>query len=223
MPAIVPARSASVGDEDRLRAIAAFTSSRNQRWQTPEWFLDLVREIGPIAFDPATAPDNPTGAARFLTEYDHGLIHTWPTDGLVYCNPPYGRHLSGDVDPSKLIIKTDKDTGIDWIEGFGTGWAAKMAQHDGEATYLVPARPETEWWRTLFDWCDMKLFWSSPEYGARINFVDPASGKKKNGSSFPNSVFYRGPNVAQFCRVFGPHGTLVPGGSFIARILEELL
>lgn len=202
-----------------MAAPAALLSSKNQRWQTPRWFLDLVRRVGPIMLDPATVRENPTGARHILTPYENALAWTWSVDGLVFCNPPYGRHLSGPVDPANLIIKKDKKTGLYFIEGFGTGWAAKMAQLEGEGLYLVPARVETTWWRELHAWCDWQLFWSSDEHGARINFVDPDGKPNKNGSTFASSVFYRGPRVSRFLDVFGPHGTPVPGGTGIAELL----
>lgn len=202
-----------------MAAPAALLSSKNQRWQTPQWFLDLVRAVGAIYCDPATARDNPTGARVFFTRWDNGLWMPWPQDGLLFCNPPYGRHLSGDVDPSALIVKKDKKTGHVWIEGYGTGWAARMAQHHGEAIYLVPCRVETTWWRTLNDWCDVKLQWSSEEFGRRINFVDAEGAPKKNGSTFASTVFYGGPNAMRFIEVFGPHGTIELGSKHMDRAI----
>jgi hypothetical protein len=56
-------------------------------WQTPDLILERVRRLGSIAFDPATAPGNPTGAVKYMTE--GGLESAWSFDGLAFVNPPY--------------------------------------------------------------------------------------------------------------------------------------
>ena len=211
-------------------APAALLSSENQSWCTPEWFLDLVRRVGDIVLDPCTTSDNPTKAAWICTggANDNGLVCSWEVDGLVYVNPPYGEHLRGDIDPDKQIVRrrTNKKTGekVEVLVGVGTGWARKMANHTGEGLYLVPARVETDWWKMLNDWCTFKLQWSSPQHGARINFVDPnPDNTKKNGSTFPSTVFYRGSSdgVTRFIQTFGPHGTLEPGARTFREMLEH--
>ena len=60
---------------------------------TPEKILEPVRRFfgGEILLDPATQPENPTGAVSFYTEKDNGLIQPW-SDG-TFVNPPYGRVL----------------------------------------------------------------------------------------------------------------------------------
>ena len=87
-------------------------------WRTPEWLLDMARAYfgGPIPFDAATAPDNPTRALRYVVPaagplfpgheppmfegaaepvgeriLGDGLALDWPP--AVWCNPPYGSHL----------------------------------------------------------------------------------------------------------------------------------
>lgn len=79
--------------------------------QTPEWFLEMVRQIGPIMLDPATAPDNPTDAKHIHTQTisdagdvigSCGLRAKWAVrGGLVFINPPYGPHLSGPVNGTR--------------------------------------------------------------------------------------------------------------------------
>lgn len=125
---------------------AALLSSVKHDWRTPRVVLDLVREFaaGPIALDPATSPDNPTGAATFFTEADNGLLRPWHTDGLIYVNPPYGRALAP--------------------------WARRIAnegQHI-EIIALLPARPDTKWWQDhVIKTCDALCFWRG-----RLKFVD---------------------------------------------------
>lgn len=199
----------------------ALLSSEKMTWQTPGWFLDLVRRVGPIEFDPATAPKNPTGARQFMSIERSaegwigqcGLTREWPLSGLVFVNPPYGPHLSGPVEPNYLHFRKDKRTGERVIVGVGRGWARRIADHSGESISLVPVRTETVWWRTLFHASDLVLFWSSDEYGARIQFIDPDTGEVGDQSNLANTVFYKGPRTREFASVFGAHGTLVTGGA----------
>lgn len=213
-----------------MAAPAVLLSSERQDWRTPEWFLNLVRRVAPIYLDPATTPDNPTRAQCIYTEADNALARSWDVPGMVYANPPYGAHLSGaKVEPYKPILRKQRDkvTGIVTVEkiGFGVGWAVKMAEVEREALYLVPSRIETAWWGTLWEWCDFHLFWSSPEYGARVNFIDAVTGEPRSGgSTFPSSVFYRGPNLDRFIATFEAHGRMVPGArtqrTLIAKAIE---
>lgn len=174
-----------------------FRSTRTD-WLTPGWFIDLVNEVGPIALDPATNKNNPTGARNIYTGDPHnGLLSSWDTDGLVFCNPPYGKELSR-----------------------AGGWSDKMATYEGEALYLVPSRTETRWWRSMYSWCDWALLWSSPTKGSRIRFVDGESGLEMPKSTFPSTVFYKGPRVSAFIRGFAPHGTLLPGASTQAALIR---
>ena len=182
------------------------SSSRHDH-QTPEYLLDLVRKVGPILYDPCTAPDNPTRALMFSTpeqttdaqghEHDDvdGLAYIWPAwerAGVTYINPPYGRALGP--------------------------WTRKIARHDGETIVCVPARVETRWFKRLHAWCTWRLDWSSPTYGSRLKFTLP-DGEKQDTAPFPSTIFYHGPQAGRFLHVFSPHGTIVPG----KHTLEQLL
>lgn len=189
-------------------------------WRTPAWFLDLVRQIGPIDLDPATAPNNPTGARRYYAQGGPeaapfadgylgpcGLAGSWTRtlDGLAFVNPPYGAHLSGPVEPHYVIKRKGVTIGI------GRGWAARIAQDPGEWLALVPTRTDSEWWHVLHSACSWGTFWRSPTFGARIQFVDPDTGRARGGSNLASSVFYHGPNADRFLRTFAPHGRIFPG------------
>jgi hypothetical protein len=167
-------------------------SSEVHTWMTPESFLDLVRAVGPIALDPCTTPENPTGAAHFccqvvvqddngrpvIAPYSDGLQRRWSDfRGLVYCNPPYGRALGA--------------------------WAAKCSEEarlGAEIILLVPARPDTKWFQHLWN-ADALLFWRG-----RLKFKGATAG-----APFPSAVAFWGPSSSrfQFCKVFGEHGQLV--------------
>lgn len=107
----------------------ALMSSRRQDWRTPKVVLDLVRQVGPIALDPCTDSDNPTGALMFATT--NGLSLPWHSSkpfggGLVFCNPPYSRSLR------------------DWSEK-----CVMEANLGAEIIALVPARTDTMWWSVM--------------------------------------------------------------------------
>jgi hypothetical protein len=195
---------------NRLGAHALLSSER-QDWQTPPWFMDMVRAvIGDVFFDPATSSENPTGAAYIQTEWkvgspseECGLTWAWPTSIPGFINPPYGRHLSGPIDPLKQITKKGR------VVGVGTGWARKIASHQGEWLCLVPSRTSTPWWQELYSKANGALLWGSPELGRRISFINPDTGKPQRGSTLESTVFYHGPNWDQFRDVFGAHGVLL--------------
>lgn len=183
-------------------------SSEAMDWQTPQFIRDLVECMGPIECDPATTPSNPMRANVIFTGLspdECGLRNPWPTDGLTFVNPPYGRYLGGPVDPDREVIKKGE------VDGIGTGWAARIARHDGECIALLPVRVETDWWGTMLEWADWHLYWSSPYFGRRINFVDPTTGIQSSGSNIASVLFYRGPRQARFLEVFARHGRPSPG------------
>lgn len=145
---------------------SAKTGGKDEHF-TPAVVLDRVRRIAPIALDPCTSEDNPCAAARFYTERDNGLLQPW--ESLTYCNPPY----------------SDAKT-----------WAAKMATEAAmgvSIVALVAARPDTKWWRTMWDACDVMAFWRG-----RLTFGDAA-----HPAPFPSATF--GLNVSQrrFRQAFG--------------------
>jgi phage N-6-adenine-methyltransferase len=96
-------------------------------WRTPENLLQRVRGFAPVGLDPASAPDNPTGARLWFTPEVDGLSRSWCGHGVVYLNPPY----SG--------LKEKK-------------WSQKAVAEAGrgaEILMLTPARPGAGWYRSL--------------------------------------------------------------------------
>lgn len=86
-------------------------------WYTPAGIflaLGLVFDLD-VCAPPGGLPWIP--AARFYCEADDGLTQPW--DGLVWMNPPYGRHIGA--------------------------WMRRLAAH-GNGMALVPGRTDTEWY-----------------------------------------------------------------------------
>ncbi len=175
-------------------------SSVDMGWQTPESFLELVRAVKPIAFDPCTVSSNPTKAA-FYCPHDEGYNSLevnwaealWWKDlpkGLTFVNPPYGDELPA------------------WIEKVVTEARAGVEQ-----ILLVPSRTDTRWYAKAFLHASCTLHWAG-----RIQFLDAATGlprmskDKKTGklvkqsAAFPSVVFYYGPDVADFTNAFAGKG-----------------
>jgi hypothetical protein len=99
-----------------------------RQWHlTPEYVLECVREDlgGTIGLDPCTFADNPTGANRFYTTEDDGLLQPWTEFSWypsTFVNPPYGKarepwvHRCMDNEifgaPIILLIPASTDTRI---------------------------------------------------------------------------------------------------------------
>ena len=171
------------------------SSSEDQGWQTPPEWLERIRAVAPIALDPCTRPDNPTGAENFICPPEDALLCDWKAranGGMFYSNSPYGDALAR--------------------------WAPKQSAEGmrGHGVSLAPARTDTGWFRRLVT-ADAMCF-----VAGRIKFfsLNPLTGqwergawsKKKNiwvpnqPAPFPSLFCYWGPRADRFREVFGPHG-----------------
>ena len=62
-------------------------SSKNQKWETPQWLFDKLNNIYHFTIDVAADITN-NKCSRYYTEIDDGLIQDWSNE-VVWCNPPY--------------------------------------------------------------------------------------------------------------------------------------
>lgn len=154
---------------------AVLNSSEKHDWGTPELVLDLVRRLGPIALDPCTSPDNPVHANLYYTEEDNGLKATWPSLGLAYVNPPYGRELP------KWVGRCVRE-----------GWLIAEGKSQLSIVLLTPNRPDTRWYdvleREASAYCEVR---------GRLKFKGA-----KDPAPFPSAFHYWGNNPHKFCDVF---------------------
>jgi hypothetical protein len=108
-------------------------------WLTPP---ELVKRLGEFDLDPCGCPVMPWRIATttyFLPDHD-GLVEPWM--GRVFCNPPYGPHISK--------------------------WATKMAEHRN-GIFLIYSRTETKAWKQIWEEADAFLF---PYGRVRFHYPD---------------------------------------------------
>lgn len=96
-----------------------FTSERGD-WATPQAFFNMVQGEFGFTLDAAASPDN-AKCDDYYTEDEDALTLLW--DGVVWCNPPYGRQIGK------------------WIQkGYDE------AQRGSVVVMLIPARTDTASW-----------------------------------------------------------------------------
>lgn len=97
----------------------AMFSSKTDMWATPQDFFDKLNKEFHFTLDACTTPEN-AKCERFFTKEQDGLAQPW--NGIVWCNPPYGREISKWV---KRALESSKNGSI--------------------VVMLLPARTDTSW------------------------------------------------------------------------------
>lgn len=122
-------------------------------WITPKWLID---QLGPFDLDPCACIPQPWPCAgRQYTEEDNGLLLPW--DGLVWCNPPYGRRT------------------VDWLN--------RLALH-GQGIALVFARTETRaFFQNVWPHASKLLFMKGRLTFHRPDGSSPPQGHNSGGPS----------------------------------------
>lgn len=171
-------------------------SSAKQDWLTPPYFLDLVRQVGPIALDPCANPMSFVRAWWSFYGCNHvdGLSVRWviPENTVCFVNPPYGRTLHL--------------------------WAAKMASEGSSVIRdagaheiaLIPARTGTGYWEQfIWPFADAVCFWSGGnQHPSRMCFYTLDGRPAETGATFDAAVVYFGKNRNRFKEVFESYGTI---------------
>ena len=65
-------------------------SSKSDLWETPQDLFDKLDAEFRFTMDVCALPEN-AKCARYYTPEQDGLHQPW--DGIVWCNPPYGREI----------------------------------------------------------------------------------------------------------------------------------
>lgn len=97
----------------------AMFSSKTDLWETPQDFFDKLDAEFNFTLDVCALPEN-AKCERYYTPEQDGLIQPW--EGVVWCNPPYGRQIGA------------------WVRrGFLAGRSGNTV------VMLLPARTDTRW------------------------------------------------------------------------------
>lgn len=150
--------------------------SDTAEWNSPGDIVSrAAKTLGRIELDPCADDDRSPNvpADQHYTEADDGLAQPW--QGRVYMNPPYGKVLP------KWIEKLCQEHECDNVPA---------------AIALVPARPDTAWFRQLRQYPRCFIF-------GRLKFSD-----HENPAPFPSMAVYLGSDIEKFCKAFADIGDI---------------
>lgn len=154
-------------------------------WQTPDWFLERVRRMGPIALDPCAGATTDIGRVNFRgpdVDGASGLTATWQQGGLVFANPPYS-----------------SDNPALW-----TAKAAAEAAQGVESVALLPASTGAGWFFDHVFGAAQAVCWIRK----RIRFIDPATGQPAGCGRFWSVAVYYGERVGLFAAAMSGLGVV---------------
>lgn len=145
-------------------------SSEAMDWGTPQALFDALTAKFNFTLDACATPEN-AKCARFITPEQDALTSPWFLDEheVAFCNPPYGRKLL----PAFVRRAID---------------VAKR----GEVVLLVPARTDTNWFRSAFNASTDVLF-----IDKRVRFV---RGACTDAAPFPSAVLVLAPHPHLYVR-----------------------
>lgn len=145
--------------------------SKRQDWRTPRDLHEAIKRRWRIAeydLDAAASAENAL-ASKFYSEADDGLSKPW--NGLVWCNPPYGRAVGKWV--KKALEESKRDE--------------CLLVH-----MLINARPDTSWWHDYVTQASEIIF-----LRGRVKFLHGLTGKPVAGSTAPSAVIAFGEEWAR--------------------------
>lgn len=183
----------------KTQAGGIIRKSADTTWKTPEYVLERVRSYfcGPIPFDPATAPDNPTQAIRFCAgpagtlfakdtlESKNGLEVSW--DWPWWVNPPFNR---------------------EWIEKIGL----EGARRNELGLALLPCnRFEEAYHQRMMERAKAVCFVNARPWGknGRIAFISSIDGEACSANPFGSMILGFGVNLDDFVEAFQMLGNVL--------------
>ena len=172
-------------------------SSDKQNWLTPPYFLDLVRKIGPISFDPCANPLSFVHAwwsCYGPENHIDGLSFRWqiPRDTVCFVNPPYGRALAL------------------WANKMAADGSTIIHKDGAHLVALIPARTGTGYWeKFIWPFADAVCFWhGGTQHPSRMCFYNLDGRPADTGATFDAAVVYFGARRDRFKDVFDSYGTV---------------
>lgn len=200
-------------------------TATDMTWQTPQWLLERERiyQGGRIEFDPATTPENPTGARMFCAGEGGPLFVAAATakhledcdlccdrqcmgwlalqSGLdvgwyglsVWCNPPYGRAL-------KL-----------WLKKFVLE-ARRPGANAANVRALIPcSRFEQPYMQAALAAANAVCWIDAAKLGGkgarRVAFVSTVDGAEPGANPSASMILAFNVDLERFRRAYGPVGT----------------
>ena len=175
------------GESDAPRYNASRPSSND--WYTPAYVIEAARKAmgGNIDLDPASCEEAQTTvqAARFYTEADNALHHTWEASS-VWLNPPYS--------------KGGQESLNHWTEKL---MSACEAGHVQQACLLLNANVDTKVAQKVLRHCNAVCV-----HAGRVKFDGPRSDGK-GGMPVGQIIYYFGDRVDIFGRAFFDLGAVL--------------
>ena len=156
---------------------SARTGDGKDEHNTPPKILDRVRKVAPIAYDPCPGVGDVVGAASRMIGED-GLLESWTAradGGLCWVNWPYS---------------------------MSAPWANKATREANAGCSIIAltaARPDTRWWRAMWNAADAVAFWRG-----RIKFLG-----SKSCAPFPSALFALNVSQRRFRAAFGDAAEIV--------------
>lgn len=130
-------------------------SSKTDLWETPQDLFDELNDEFGFDIDVCATKEN-AKCSRYFTKEQNGLFQDW--DGVVWCNPPYGREIG-------KWVKKAYETNL---------------RENNYIVMLLPARTDTKWFH---DYIYQKNYVEIRFIKGRLKF-----GCSKNSAPFPSMV-----------------------------------
>ena len=131
-------------------------TSKTGEWETPQDFFDDLSKEFHFNLDVCATKKN-AKCKRYYTKEDDGLSKSWK--GRVWCNPPYGREVTGWV-----------------LKAFLQSHASKKEAEI--IVMLLPARTDTKWFHNyIYNKAEIRFL------KGRLKF-----GGSKNSAPFPSML-----------------------------------
>jgi phage N-6-adenine-methyltransferase len=137
------------------------TEQTRDDWRTPPSVLAAIEHVAGerIAYDSFCTPEN---AVATPIHPRNCMLGDWPTDGLIFANPPYGAALAA-------------------IAAF---MADQVQRNKVRLVVLVPSSTGSTWWHVLAQAMPVSFFLG------RVQFVDPAQPTVPGNSNHNSCLFY---------------------------------
>ena len=140
-------------------------SSKSEQWETPQWLFENLNDLFGFDLDVCATPENAKCKSYYTREQD-GLSKPW--EGVVWCNPPYGRNIGN-------WVKKAYDENL---------------RNNNYIVMLLPARTDTRWFHEYIygrGHVDVRFI------RGRLKFSN-----SKNSAPFPSMVVIFNPRIGKY-------------------------